>query len=70
MVNKKVLTTEIYRYNNKEFPIYKTKKGIKIIKINNNFYNIYDKSINEKIKDECFKELLKEELNEDDYIII
>jgi len=66
MGNKKILSGEIYTFNNKNIPIYKTKKGIKLIKINNIFYNINDKSINEKIKEEC----LKVELNEDEYVII
>jgi len=70
MGNKKILSGDIYTFNNKNIPIYKTKKGIRLIKINNIFYNINDKSINEKIKEECLKELLKVELNEDEYVII
>lgn len=70
MGNKKILSEEIYTFNNKNIPIYKTKKGINLIKINNIFYNINDKSINEKIKEECFNDLLKVELNEDEYVII
>jgi len=70
MGNKKILSGDIYTFNNKNIPIYQTKKGIKLIKINNIFYNINDKSINEKNKEECLKELLEIELNEDEYVII
>jgi hypothetical protein len=70
MGNKKILSEEIYTFNNKSIPIYKTKKGIRLIKINNIFYNINDKSINEKIKKECFNDFLNLELNEDEYVII
>ena len=44
MGSQKTLTNEKYMYNCKEFQIYKTKKGVKLIKINNSFVNINNKT--------------------------
>jgi len=40
MGSQKTLTNDKYAYNGKDFQVYKTKKGVRLIKINNNFYNI------------------------------
>ena len=40
MGSQKTLTNDRYAYNGKEFQVYKTKKGVRLIKINNNFVNI------------------------------
>jgi hypothetical protein len=40
MGSQKTLTNDRYAYNGKDFQVYKTKKGVRLIKINNNFYNI------------------------------
>ena len=40
MGSQKTLTNDRYAYNGNEFQVYKTKKGVRLIKINNNFVNI------------------------------
>lgn len=49
--NGKILTKELFKILDISLPVYKTRCGLKMIKIENTFYNIYDtKSIN-RIKD-------------------
>ena len=51
MGSQKTLTNDRYAYNGKEFQVYKTKKGVRLIKINNNFVNINNVSAVSKIND-------------------
>jgi hypothetical protein len=52
-------------YNCKEFQIYKTKKGVKLIKINNSFVNINNvSSINAKINDKNHNDMVAENISE------
>ena len=61
----KILTNEKFKYSNKEFQIYKTKKGIKLIKINNNYININNiSSINSKIADTEHNDIVAENITE------
>jgi hypothetical protein len=65
MGSQKTLTNEKYIYNCKEFQIYKTKKGVKLIKINNSFVNINNvSSINTKIKDKNHNDMVAENIDE------
>jgi hypothetical protein len=65
MGSQKTLTNEKYMYNCKEFQIYKTKKGVKLIKINNSFVNINNvSSINTKIKDKNHNDMVAENIEE------
>ena len=49
MGSQKTLTNEKFMYYDKEFQIYKTKKGVKLIKINNNYVNINNIGVIDKI---------------------
>ena len=65
MGSQKTLTNERYIYNCKEFQIYKTKKGVKLIKINNSFVNINNvPSINTKINEKNHNDRIAENINE------
>lgn len=65
MGSQKILTNEKFKYSNKEFQIYKTKKGVKLIKINNNYININNiSSINSKIADKEHNDIVAENINE------
>lgn len=65
MGSQKTLTNERYMYNCKEFQIYKTKKGVKLIKINNSFVNINNvSSINAKINDKNHNDMVAENISE------
>ena len=65
MGSQKILTNEKFKYSNKEFQIYKTKKGIKLIKINNNYININNiSSINSKIADKEHNDIVAENITE------
>lgn len=50
--NGKILTKELFKILDISLPIYKTRSGIKMIKIDNTFYNIYDTQTINKIKDQ------------------
>lgn len=70
-VGQKILTNDKYVYYDMELPIYRAKKsGIKMIKINNNYYNINNSEAIIKIKEEYIKSKVSTELNEDEYVII
>ena len=64
MGSQKTLTNEKFRHSNKEFQIYKTKKGAKLIKINNNYVNINDVSIVSKINNKQCNDIIEENINE------
>ena len=65
MGSQKILTNEKFKYSNKEFQIYKTKKGVKLIKINNNYININNiSSINSKIADKEHNDIVAENITE------
>ena len=65
MGSQKTLTNEKYVYSNKEFQIYKTKKGVRLIKVNNNFININNvASINSKISDKKHNDIVAENISE------
>jgi len=65
MGSQKTLTNEKYMYSNKEFQIYKTKKGVRLIKVNNNFININNvASINSRISDKNHNDIVAENINE------
>ncbi len=64
MGSQKTLTNEKFRHSNKEFQIYKTKKGAKLIKINNNYVNINDASIISKINNKQCNDIVEENINE------
>ena len=64
MGSQKTLTNEKYIYSDKEFQVYKTKKGAKLIKINNNFININDISISSKISNKQRNDVVAENINE------
>ena len=70
-VGPKILTNEKYVYYDIELPIYRAKKGgLKMIKINNNYYNINSTDTITKIREEYIKSKISEELNEEEYVII
>jgi hypothetical protein len=64
MGSQKILTNEKYIYSDKEFQVYKTKKGAKLIKINNNFININDISISSKISNKQHNDNVAKNINE------
>jgi hypothetical protein len=65
MGSQKILTNEKFKYSNKEFQIYKTKKGVKLIKINNNYININNiSSINSKIAEKEHNDIVAENITE------
>jgi hypothetical protein len=65
MGSQKILTNEKFKYSNKEFQIYKTKKGVRLIKINNNYININDiSSINSKIAEKEHNDIIAENISE------
>ena len=65
MGSQKTLTNERYVYNCKEFQVYKTKKGVRLIKINNNFVNINNASaIHSKINDKNRNTMIAENISE------
>jgi len=64
MGSQKTLTNEKYIYSDKEFQVYKTKKGAKLIKINNNFININDISISSKISNKQRNDNVAKNINE------
>jgi hypothetical protein len=50
--NKKILTKELFKILDISLPVYKTRCGLKMIKIKNVFYNIYDTKTINKIKNQ------------------
>jgi hypothetical protein len=65
MGSQKTLTNEKYIYNCKEFQVYKTKKGVKLIKINNNFVNINNvSSVHSKINEKNHNDRIAENISE------
>jgi hypothetical protein len=65
MGSQKTLTNEKYIYSNKEFQIYKTKKGVRLIKVNNNFININNvASINSRISEKNHNDIVAENISE------
>ena len=65
MGSQKTLTNEKYVYSNKEFQIYKTKKGVRLIKVNNNFININNvASINSRISEKNHNDIVSENISE------
>ena len=50
--NVKILTKESFKLLDTKYPIYKSRNGVKLIKINNIFYNIYDTNTITKIKNQ------------------
>jgi hypothetical protein len=70
-VGPKILTNDKYVYYDMELPIYRAKKGgLKMIKINNNYYNINNSEAITKIREEYLKSKISDELNDDEYVII
>lgn len=65
MGSQKTLTNEKYMYSNKEFQIYKTKKGVRLIKVNNNYININNiASINNRISEKNHNDIVAENISE------
>jgi hypothetical protein len=72
MGSQKTLTNDKYTYNGKEFQVYKTKKGVRLIKINNNFVNINNvsaaaasaTSIATKINDKNINDIIQANISE------
>ena len=64
MGSQKTLTNEKYIYSDKEFQVYKTKKGAKLIKINNNFVNINNISISSMINNKQHNDVVIENIKE------
>lgn len=65
MGSQKTLTNEKYMYSNKEFQIYKTKKGVRLIKVNNNYININNiGSINSRISEKNHNDIVAENISE------
>ena len=64
MGSQKTLTNEKYIYSDKEFQVSKTKKGAKLIKINNNFVNINNISISSKISNQQHNDVIVNNINE------
>jgi len=50
--NEKILTKELFKILDISLPVYKTRNGLKMIKIENVFYNIYDTKTINRIKDQ------------------
>ena len=51
-------------YYDKEFQIYKTKKGVKLIKINNNYVNINNIGVIDKINNKTHNDIVAENIIE------
>jgi len=64
--NVKILTKESFKLLDTKYPIYKSRNGLKLIKINNIFYNIYDTNTITKIKNQ----IVLDNNYEEDYIFI
>ena len=64
MGSQKTLTNEKYIYSDKEFQVYKTKKGAKLIKINNNFVNINNISLSSMINNKQHNDVVVENIKE------
>lgn len=65
MGSQKTLTNDKYAYNGKEFQVYKTKKGVRLIKINNNFVNINNVSAaSARINDKNINGMVLANINE------
>lgn len=64
MGSQKTLTNDRYAYNGKEFQVYKTKKGVRLIKINNNFVNINNVSAVSKINDKNINDVILANISE------
>jgi len=64
MGSQKILTNEKYFYSDKEFQVYKTKKGAKLIKINNNFVNINNISISSMINNKQHNDIVIDNIKE------
>jgi hypothetical protein len=64
MGSQKILTNEKFIYCDKEFQIYKTKKGAKLIKINNNYININNISIVSKINNKEHDDIILNNIKE------
>ena len=50
--NGKILTKELFKILDISLPVYKTRSGLKMIKLENVFYNIYDTKTINRIKDQ------------------
>tara|TARA_B110000858_G_C17481765_1_gene327503 strand:+ start:252 stop:455 length:204 start_codon:yes stop_codon:yes gene_type:complete len=64
--NVKIQTKESFKLLDTKYPIYKSRNGLKLIKINNIFYNIYDTNTITKIKNQ----IVIDNNYEKDYIFI
>ena len=64
MGSQKTLTNEKFLYYDKELPIYKTKKGVKLIKINNNYVNINNIGVIDKINNKTHNDIVAENIKE------
>ena len=64
MGSQKTLTNEKFLYYDKELPIYKTKKGVKLIKINNNYVNINNIGVIDKINNKNLNDIVAENIKE------
>lgn len=64
MGSQKTLTNEKFLYYDKELPIYKTKKGVKLIKINNNYVNINNIGVLDKINNKTHNDIVAENIKE------
>ena len=64
MGSQKTLTNEKFMYYDKEFQIYKTKKGVKLIKINNNYVNINNIGVIDKINNKTHNDIVAENIIE------
>ena len=64
MGSQKTLTNEKFLYYDKELPIYKTKKGVKLIKINNNYVNINNIGVLDKISNKTHNDIIAENIIE------
>lgn len=64
--NVKILTKEYFKLLDIQYPIYKSRNGLKLIKINNIYYNIYDTNTITKIKNQ----IIIDKGYEKDYIFI
>jgi hypothetical protein len=64
--NVKILTKESFKLLDTKYPIYKSHNGLKLIKINNIYYNIYDTNTITKIKNQ----IVIDNNYEKDYIFI
>lgn len=64
MGSQKTLTNEKFLYYDKELPIYKTKKGVKLIKINNNYVNINNIGVLDKINNKTHNDIVAENIIE------